>query len=67
MIAVTNRNNQMVGVLRHVDLRKGLENLASTITKSSGSDPLTGIYEVYGSSLLALFRTISEAAGANRA
>ena len=67
MIAVTNRNNQMVGVLRHSDLRKGLENIASTITKSSGSDPLTGIYEVYGRSLLALFRTISEATVASRA
>ncbi len=65
-VAVTNRNNQMVGVLRHADLRKGLDNTSSTITKSSGSDPFTGIYEVYGSSLLALFSTISDAASANR-
>lgn len=65
-VAVTNRHNQMVGVLRHADLRKGLDNTSSIITKSRGSDPLTGIYEVYGSSLLALFNTISEATSANR-
>jgi Mg/Co/Ni transporter MgtE len=65
-VAVINRNNQMVGVLRHTDLRKGLDGISSTITASSGNDPLTGIYEVYGRSLLALFSTISEAASANR-
>jgi Mg/Co/Ni transporter MgtE len=65
-VAVINRNNQMVGVLRHTDLRKGLDGISSTITASSGNDPLTGLYEVYGRSLLALFSTISEAASPNR-
>lgn len=65
-VAIINRKNQMVGILRHADLRKGLEDISSKITKSSGSDPLTGIFEVYGRSLLALFSTISEAASANR-
>ncbi len=65
-VAIINRKNQMVGILRHADLRKGLDDISSKITKSSGSDPLTGIFEVYGSCLLALFSTISEAASANR-
>lgn len=70
MVAITNRKQQVVGVLRHVDLRKGLvdisSDLTSNITRSRGSDPLSGLCEVYGSSLLALFSTISEVAGANR-
>ncbi len=65
-VAVTNRNNQMVGVLRHADLRKGLNDMSSTMAQSSAGDPLTGLYEVYGKSLYALFRTIGDAAGANR-
>jgi len=65
-VAVTNRNNKVVGVLRFADLRKGLLDISSTITEPSGSGPLTGLFEVYGSSLLALFDTISEAASENR-
>jgi len=62
-VAVINRNNQMVGILRHVDLRKGLDAISNTvITKPNGSDPLTGILEVYGNSLLALFNTVGESA-----
>ncbi len=67
-IAVINRHNQIVGVLRHADLRKGLNDMSSTntMTHPIGSGPLTGIYEVYGSSLLALFSTISEVTSSNR-
>ena len=67
-IAVINRHNQIVGVLCHADLRKGLYDMSSTNTMTNpiGSGPLTGIYEVYGSSLLALFSTISEVTSSNR-
>ncbi len=67
-VAVINRHNQIVGVLRHADLRKGLNEMLSTntMTEANVSGPLTGIYEVYGSSLLALFSTMSEVASANR-
>ena len=67
-VAIINRNNQIVGVLRHADLCKGLKDMSSTdtMTNSNGSGPLTGIYEVYGSSLFALFSTINEVTRLNR-
>lgn len=65
-VAVINRNRQMVGLLRHVDLRKGLDEISNTIIKPRGSDPLTGMCEVYGKSLLALFNTVGEAAATKR-
>jgi len=60
-VAVVNKNHQLVGVLRHIDLRRGLEEISTTISEPRGSDPIAGIWEVYGSSLLALFNTVGEA------
>ncbi|MDB2414882.1 CBS domain-containing protein [Rickettsiales bacterium] len=59
-IPVINRNQQLVGVIRHVDLRRGLDHIAMTINEPRGNDPITGIYEAYGNSLLALFGTAGE-------
>ncbi len=59
-IPVTNRNQQLVGLLRHVDLRRGLAQTSTSIDKTDGTDPITGIYETYGKSLLALFDTVTD-------
>lgn len=59
-LPVMNRTNQLVGMLRHVDLRKGLDQITTTIHTPHGGDPITNICEVYGGSLLALFNTIGE-------
>ncbi len=59
-IAVVNRMQKLVGVLRHVDLRNGLQQISISIQKPRGGDPVTGIFEVYGNSLLALFSTVND-------
>ena len=59
---VTNRHQQLVGVLRYVDLRKGLEQTSTTITKPIGAGPITGIYESYGKCLLELFNAVADIA-----
>jgi magnesium transporter len=59
-IPVTNRNQKLVGVLRHQDFRKGLAQISNQIVQPSDSDPIAGIFEVYGSSLLILFATVSD-------
>lgn len=61
-IVVINRNQKLVGVLRHVDLRQGLEQISTSIVQSRGVDTLTGIYEAYASSLLVLFATLGDIA-----
>ncbi len=61
-VAVINRNQQIVGMLRHADLRKGLGAISNTIGRTSGHSPFSGAVEVYGHSLLTLFSTLCEAA-----
>ena len=63
-IPVINRNDQLLGILRHLDLRKGLDQIATTINQPSGHGAVTGICEVYGKSLLAIFDAVGEMAGA---
>ena len=59
--AVINKNQQLLGVLRHLDLRRGLKEISNTIKEPQNTDPVAGILEVYGSCLLALLNTIGEA------
>jgi magnesium transporter len=59
-IPLVNRNQQLVGVLQHADMRKGLNQIAATITPSESSNPVSGIFEVYGHSLIALINTVAE-------
>ena len=59
-IPVTNRNQKLVGVLRHQDFRKGLAQISNQIVQPRDSDPIAGIFEAYGSSLLILFATLSD-------
>jgi len=60
VMPVIGTNQQFIGVLRHVDLRRGLQQLEPTpIKPQPGSDPVSGIIDVYGKSLLALFSSVS--------
>jgi len=61
-IVVTNRKQKLVGVLRHADLRKGLEQISTSIVQPQGVDTLTGIFEAYANSLLVLFATLGDIA-----
>jgi len=66
MLPVINRNHRLVGAIRHVDLRKGIEQVVTTIEGPHGNDPLSAIFEVYGSSWLTLFSTVGELMGVER-
>ena len=57
---LVNRNQQLVGVLRHVDMRKGLNQIAATVTPPDSADPVSGIFEVYGHGLVALLNAVTE-------
>ncbi|MBF0288556.1 MAG: magnesium transporter [SAR324 cluster bacterium] len=57
-LPVVNRSKQMIGMLRHMDMRNGMRQTSSTIPQSKTNTPLTEIFEVYGGSLLALFSTL---------
>jgi len=65
-LPVINRNHRLIGALRHADLRKGIEQAATHIKPTHGSDPLNTIFEVYGGSWLALFSTVGGLIGPER-
>ncbi len=54
-LPVINRERQLIGVLRHTDIYQGLQQLSGHIKQPKGSDVATGLWEVYGTTLLALF------------
>jgi len=60
VLPVLSRSGKFIGALRHVDLRKGLEQHAVRVEREPGRDPLTGILESYGTSLLALFQILGD-------
>lgn len=63
VMPVTGTQQQFIGVLRHMDLRKGLrQNQSRRPPQAPGNDPVSGIIDVYGKSLLALFDSVSSAA-----
>ncbi len=59
-VPVVNRSGEYVGVLRHVDLRRGIAQVANTIAAPVGSDPITSLLSVYGSSLNSLLDAVGE-------
>ena len=61
-IPVVNRNHKLVGVLRHLDLRHGLEQISTSIMQPPGNDPVSNFFDVYGNSLLLLFTTLNDIA-----
>lgn len=64
-LAVVNRKQMFVGILRHRDMRRGLNQLSTSIDQPAGADPITGLYEVYGLSLAALVNTVTEISQTN--
>ncbi len=63
LVPVVSRSRQLVGTLSHSNLRHGLSQLETTVREPVGADPATGIWEVYGTTLLALFDSFGELAG----
>ena len=61
VLPVTNAENRLLGLLHHHFLRQALsKRQAVNKTRAMGEDALSGIFEVYGQSLLALLNTVSE-------
>ena len=61
-LPVINRNKQLVGVLRYCDLRKGLDQISTTVFQPEDASSITDIAEVYRTSLLLLFNTAADLA-----
>ncbi|CAA6678830.1 MULTISPECIES: magnesium transporter MgtE N-terminal domain-containing protein [unclassified Lentimonas] len=59
-IAVLNRNEEFIGVLRHADLRSAIELLNEQTTQAEQPELMAGIAQGYGRSLLALFLSMKE-------
>jgi len=57
-LPVINRHHRLVGLLRHANLRKGIEQTSSEVATPHSGDPLTSLFEVYGGSLLAIFSAV---------
>lgn len=65
VMPVTGAQQQFIGVLRHMDLRGGLRlQEARRPQVLPGGDPVSGLMDVYGKSLLALFDSVSNAVDA---
>lgn len=62
VLPVYDRNNHLIGTLRHLDLRKGLNQLSKTIRSKHKSGAMSEIGNAYGKSLLALLNSASEIA-----
>jgi Mg/Co/Ni transporter MgtE len=62
VMPVTGAQQQFIGALRHADLRRGLhQGVDLEGPPVAGGDPLSGIVDAYGQSLLALFNSVSTA------
>jgi Mg/Co/Ni transporter MgtE len=62
VMPVIGAQQQFIGALRHADLRQALHQHVSTAQQAvAGDEPLSGLAEAYGQSLLALFGTVSTA------
>lgn len=60
VMPVINRRQQFIGIIRHVDLRKGLEQLSAGALGSQAREPISGLLEVYGDAMLALFNSFGD-------
>lgn len=62
VMPVVGAQQQFIGVIRHADLRRGMQSgRRAEPAAVPDSDPFSGIFAVYGKSLLALFNTVSNA------
>ncbi len=58
-VPVINRHRQFIGILRHIDLYRGLEKLEGT--PSHDQVPVArGVVQLYGATLLTMFNLVSE-------
>lgn len=64
-LPVLNRHRQLIGMLRHTDLRKGLEKDISSSNKIKGQLPIADLYNTYRRVLVALFDVINDVTGKN--
>ncbi len=62
-LPVLNRRHQLIGMLRHVDLRKGLERDVSHGDVANSAIPVTDIYKTYSNVLVALFNVLNDVTG----
>ena len=64
-LPVVNRHHQLIGMLRHVDLRKGLDihQHSAKETSASNDAPLVDLYHSYGGVLVNLFNVFNDIAG----
>lgn len=63
VVPVLNRNHQFIGTLSHARLRRGLAETSNVLPEPAGHDAISGISEVYGGTLFALFESLGEASG----
>lgn len=61
-LPVTNRQQQLIGVLRYADLRQGLDKNSTSMEQPGGTDSVTGMVEAYGKSLIAMFDVVADIA-----
>lgn len=61
-VPVDNMSGELIGILRHMDLRNGLDRLSKNDDNQTGAGPIMGISEVYGPSLLEIFSTLATTA-----
>lgn len=63
LVPVLNRHKQFVGALSHTRFRKGLRELSVRLPEPAESDVGAGVASVYGSTMLALLESLSQATG----
>lgn len=57
VVPVVNKNKEFIGLLRHVDLRNGLQSIMQGANLKSNHDLITNIYIAYTNSIMALIST----------
>ena len=60
VLPVVDRKHRFIGALRHSDLRRALAQIQVRHETRVGEDPLSGLIDVYGHCLLALFDTLGD-------
>ncbi len=60
VLPVLDRHNHLIGYLRHLDFRQGVEKMTTAIKPPNASDPISNICSVYGGSLLALVNSVGD-------
>jgi Mg/Co/Ni transporter MgtE len=62
LMPVVGAQQQFIGALRHADLRRGLHQDTHLVQQPiAAGDPISGIVDAYGQSLLAVFNSVSSA------